>query len=255
MKVLISNDDGIFAEGLHRLASYLHLLPDVEIYVFAPDRERSASGMSLTLRVPLHLEPCGFPGAETAFSVTGTPVDCVRLGVHYLRERGIEPDLVCTGINHGSNIGGDIYFSGTVSAAIEGMMKGIPAIAFSLREREGKHFEHFEKLVPEVVSKSLGRIPPLTVINVNVPDLPASEIKGVRVCRLGRRYFKEWYEDLGGGNYIWRYDNMPLPEDAERAGDLDSIAVPEGYISIGPVSVRVPAPGSLEEVAAWGIEF
>ena len=255
MNVLITNDDGIFALGLHKLAEYLHLLPDVKIYVFAPDRERSASGMSLTLRVPLHLQEYEFPGAEMSFAVSGTPVDCVRLGVHYLEERGIKLDLVCAGINHGSNIGGDTYFSGTVSAAIEGLMKGVPAIAFSLRERDGHHFEHFEKLVPQIVTKTLERRPPMTVINVNVPDLPAEEIKGVRVCRLGRRYFKEWYEDLGGNNYIWRYGDMPLPEDAEVADDLDSIAVPEGYITVGPVSIRVPMPGALEEIGRWGIEF
>jgi 5'-nucleotidase len=255
MNVFLSNDDGIFALGLHRLAEYLHSLPDVKLYVFAPDRERSAAGMSLTLREPIHVEPYDFPGAEMAFSVAGTPVDCVRFGVHYLRDRGIEPDLLCAGINHGSNIGGDVYFSGTVSAAVEGVMKGVPAIAFSLREREGHHFELFEKLVPQVVEKSLGRIPPLTVINVNAPDLPASEIKGLRVCRLGRRYFKEWYEDLGDGDFIWRYGPMDLPEDAETADDLDSIAVPEGYITVGPVSIRAARPGAMEEIESWGLEF
>lgn len=255
MKVFITNDDGIDAFGIHRLADYLHLLPGIEIYVFAPDRERSASGMSLTLREPLHIEAREFEGAELAFAVSGTPVDCVRLGLDWLRSRGLEPDLVCSGINQGSNIGGDVYFSGTVSAAIEGRMKGIPAIAFSLREREGHHFELFEKLVPQIVSKSLGRIPPLTIVNVNAPDLPASQIKGVKVCRLGRRYFHEWYEDLGGNNYIWRYEPMELPEDAEKDEDLDSIAVPEGYITVGPVSIRTAAPGALEEVQSWGIEF
>ena len=256
MNIIVSNDDGIFKEGIHVLVKALRSIPDVKLYVFAPDSERTAASMSLTTREPIHIEEYDMPGADEAWSVSGTPVDCVRFGAYILRSRGIEPDLVCTGINHGANVGGDCYFSGTVGAATQGVMVDIPAIAFSICSHQpvSEHFELFYDLVPQVVNKAYGHIPKFTVVNVNVPNLPKEELKGIKVCRLGRHYYKEFYKDLGNGDYQLSLDtgNDFGPE---HDPDMDTVAVLEKYVTIGPYSIRQLKPGALEEIASWNISL
>ncbi len=257
MNILITNDDGINREGIRALAGALAGLPDAKLFVFAPDSERTAASMALTVREPLRLTSCDPApfGAEMAFACSGTPVDCVRLAWHYLSEHGISIDVVCSGINHGTNIGGDVYFSGTVGAARQAVMRGMPAIAFSLEHHHCRHFEIFDRLAPEVVRKTAGRIPPNTLINVNAPDLPAEEIRGVRVASLGKYKLIE--------RYVQREDE---PEIYDLAADYDScenLAGPDsdtslleqGFIAITPLVVNAVPPEAFTLAESWGISF
>ena len=257
MNILITNDDGIAREGIHALAHALKLIQDVKLYVFAPDSERTAASMALTVREPLRLTPWDASefGAELAFGVSGTPVDCVRLGSHYLEDRGIHVDLLCSGVNHGTNIGGDIYFSGTVGAARQGVFRGIPSIAFSLEHHQPTHLELFDRIAPEVVTKTLGKIPPRTLVNVNVPDRPAEEIRGVRIAKLGRYRLVERYvpreDDPNTYDLVADYDsckNLAGPES-------DTSLIEDGYIAVTPLVVNFIPEEAMKTAESWDIRF
>jgi 5'-nucleotidase len=257
MNILITNDDGIKREGILALAHALKKIPDAKLYVFAPDSERTAASMALTVREPLRLssfDASAF-GAEMAFGCSGTPVDCVRLAWHYLKERGIEIDLLCSGINHGTNIGGDVYFSGTVGAARQGVMRGIPSIAFSLEHHGCSHFELFDRLVPGIIEKTFGRIPAGTLLNVNAPDLPEEEVKGVRVASLGRYRLIERYVPRADEPNIFDlaadYDsceNLAGPES-------DTSLIEEGWITVTPLVVNYVPSEAFALAESWDLRF
>ena len=185
MNVLISNDDGIEAPGLKTLAKAFSKLHDVT--VVAPDREQSATSHSLTLQRPLRVKKIN----SRFYSIDGTPTDCINLAVNGILKK--KPDLVISGINHGANLGDDITYSGTVSAAIEGTILGIPSIAISVAGRDNLNFEtatEFTLYLSEIVFKN--GLPPDTLLNVNVPNLPRKKIKGVLITHQGKRI----YDDL-----------------------------------------------------------
>jgi 5'-nucleotidase len=188
MKVLLTNDDGIQATGLNAMRRALLKVPDIELAVIAPDSNRSATARSITTREPLWVEELEFEDGTTGFATDGTPVDCVRFAALGLVE--FQPELIVSGINHGSNLGDDITYSGTVAAALEGMVLGVPAIAVSqqsaLREMDFRLGQNFDfdvaaafvaRLVEELDDLPM---PPGTLLNVNVP---AGEVKGARACR------------------------------------------------------------------------
>ena len=229
MRILVTNDDGVFSEGIKLLAQALQ--PLGEVFVVAPDREQSASGHSLTLSRPLRLRKI----EERWYAVDGTPTDCVSLAVQWLFKDD-PPELVVSGINFGVNLGNDVTYSGTVSATFEGSLLGIPAIAFS--QEIGEHFS-FEagarlagKLVAAVVAeKAAGALPRGLLLNVN---LPAGAIRGVRWTRLGyRRYRQVVVEkvDPRGRKYYWI---AGTPEWREEDG-TDYSAVATGYASVTPL--------------------
>ncbi|MCL6441448.1 MAG: 5'/3'-nucleotidase SurE [Thermoleophilum sp.] len=201
VRVLLTNDDGIQATGLHAMRrALLERVPGIELAVIAPDSNRSASARSITTRQPLAVDEVRFADGERGFATDGTPVDCVRFAV--LGLVGEPPELIVSGINHGSNLGDDVTYSGTVAAAFEGALLGIPAIAVSQQAEHGRTdfrprgrgwaYEDFAagaRFVAELVAAIDGL--PLgerTVLNVNVP---AGEVRGVRVCRLGRRIYRD----------------------------------------------------------------
>lgn len=243
MRVLLTNDDGIEAEGLQALRRALVATPGVEVVVIAPDRNRTAVGRGITIRRPLVVERVDFDDGTHGFATDGMPVDCVRLASLGLVE-GFTPDVVLSGINHGSNLGDDITYSGTVAAAMEGLILGLPAIAASQQSenremdfRLGKSFgfEVGAAFVARIVAE-LDEIPlpPATLLNVNIP---AGEPHGVEVTRLGKRIYRdelqlEDEDEEGRRKRFWIYGSDPGFED-EPGTDL--AAVHAGRIAVTPI--------------------
>lgn len=242
MRILLSNDDGIHAEGIQVLAQALRQF--AKVIMVAPDRNRSAASSSLTLVNPLRLLPL-----ETdTYSVNGTPADCVHLAMNgFLRG---QIDLVISGINAGANLGDDVVYSGTVAAALEGRYLGLPAIAVSLCGRQ--HYQTAAKVVSDLVLQLNSQIlKPREILNINVPDLPYEKLNGLRVSRLGRRTAAASIieqQDPRGEHIHW-IGKMGLPEDERE--DTDFYAVKNGYVSITPLQVDMTAYHSLNAVQHW----
>ncbi len=238
MKILISNDDGILANGIRALAEALSLKH--EVYIVAPDRERSAAGHSLTLHTPLRVEEVDAKyGTKRCWMTTGTPGDCVKIALNAILSEEEMPDLVISGINHGPNLGADILYSGTVSCAMEGAMLGFPSIATSLASMRNE-YEDFkvsaaciaafvDKLDPTI-------IPAKTILNINVPGLDLEDIGGIAITELGKRMFTDDYEkrvDPRGKVYYWMAGELiNEPEDA----NTDISAVRSNKISVTPIT-------------------
>ena len=242
MIILVSNDDGIHSEGLHALEAALKTIG--EVYTVAPDREQSAVSHALTLHRPLRIEELG----PRRFAVDGTPTDCVNLAVKGFLP--VRPQLVVSGINKGANLGDDITYSGTVSAAIEGSLLGIPSIAVSLVTRKKPfHFavaaEFAAMVATEVIAQGM---PKDTLLNVNVPDLPRHEIKGYRLTRQGKRRYAETIEtrvDPRGRKYYWiGGDDLGFDPDE----GTDCVAVHEGFVSVSPLHVDLTNYRALQEM-------
>lgn len=244
MRFLLSNDDGYFATGLQVLAKALMSLGDVT--VVAPDRNRSGVSSALTLDTPIryHLSPEGF------FAVTGTPADCVHLATHRLMPE--PPDMVIAGINWGSNLGDDTLYSGTVAAAVEGRHLGYPAIAVSLVGNEGRNFATAAHVVSQIVQNLHNH--PLEnnrILNINVPDLPLAEIKGIRVTRLGHRHRADTIipaQDPKGRPVFWI---GPPAQEQDSGENTDFHAVELGYVSVTPLQVDMTAYGSIAPMQQW----
>ena len=229
--ILISNDDGINSEGLHKLNETLKDLG--EVFVVAPDRDQSAVSHSLSLYRPLRIEQI----SDNVYTVDGTPTDCVNIAVNgILKDRKI--DIVVSGINKGENLGDDITYSGTVSAAMEGALLGVPSIAVSLATKVDFNFEaaaYYSKLIAEYVLRS--NLPPATILNVNVPHMPKGDIRGVLVTRQGKRVYGEPIVekvDPRGKKYYWIGGYELGSVDIENS---DITAVKNGYVSVTPVSL------------------
>jgi 5'-nucleotidase len=238
MRLLLTNDDGINAPGILALIKEFYL--DYDVDVVAPDMERSGAGHSFTFITPLRARNVSFQGLEKAkaFAVSGTPVDCVKLGVGNLSEK---PDMVVSGINFGPNLGTDVLYSGTVSAAMEAALMGIPSIAVSLCAFEPQNWETASFAARKTVE--MLRKNPLnagTVLNINVPDLPLSEIKGTKLTRLSRQQYKASYDertDPYGRRYYWTpSDKLTKCEPGE---DTDESWIRDGYISLTPLTVDI----------------
>jgi 5'-nucleotidase len=242
VRVLLTNDDGIEAEGLQALRRALLRVPELELAVVAPDGNRSAFARMITTRRPLWVQEVGFDDGTVGYATDGTPVDCVRLATLGLID-GFEPDVVVSGINHGSNLGDDITYSGTVAAALEGLILGLPGIAVSqqstAREMDFRlgstfAFETAAEFVARVVAELAEvPLPEGTLLNINVP---ACEPEGVDVTRLGKRIYRDELkldaEDEDGSRRYWIYGADPGFHD-ERGTDL--AAVHAGRIAVTPV--------------------
>jgi 5'-nucleotidase len=244
VRILLSNDDGYQARGLRTLAA--HLQPVADVVVVAPDRNRSGASNSLTLETPLRVERVD----ENLYYVNGTPTDCVHIAITGLLE--LEPDMLISGINNGANLGDDVLYSGTVAAAMEGRFLGIPSIAVSLVLNGREHYETAAELVRRLVERNAtDPLPTDAILNVNVPDVPFDELKGVRVTRLGFRHKSEpavkaldphnrpiyWIGPAGAG------------QDAGPGTDFHAIA--EGFVSVSPVKVDLTAYAAMDKVSTW----
>jgi 5'-nucleotidase len=250
MRVLVSNDDGVDAPGIHALA---HGLREVghEVVMVAPDRDRSGASNSLTLDAPIRVVQLD----ERTWKVYGTPTDCVHVAVTGMLEAlGLEPDIVVSGINNTANLGDDVIYSGTVAAAMEGRFLGLPAVAMSLvtEGHKGRHYESAARAAVEIVER-LRRdpLPASTILNVNVPDLPWAEIRSFETSRLGHRHRAEPcmpQEDPRGRQWWW----IGAAGDEQDAGPgTDFHAVRSGNIAITPIHVDLTRYQALEQVAGW----
>jgi 5'-nucleotidase len=244
MHILISNDDGYLAQGINALATALQ--PYADVSVVAPDKNRSAASNSLTLDMPLRATVC-----DNGFvRVDGTPTDCVHLAITGLLDP--EPNMVFAGINHGANLGDDVLYSGTVAAATEGRFLGLPAVAISLAGSDPKHFDTAAHVAVTLLKKiQLNPLPDDTLLNVNVPDLPLSELKGYLATRLGQRHKAEAViraNDPRGQTIYW-VGPPGSEQDAGPGTDFDAIR--NGYVSITPLQLDLTRHDRLNSLGDW----
>ncbi len=253
MNILVANDDGIDARGIKELVATLSTVADV--YVFAPDGQRSAFSHSITTGRKITGVRAEFPGAKLAYALSGTPADCVKLGCRFLRARGIRVDMVYAGINHGSNLGTDTIYSGTVGAAVEGNICGVPAVAVSVGSHQATHFDYACELALSTLEKAADKIGPDTVININVPDLPKEEVKGVRYTALGDRDYNESFSAEQAMKDTIEYEYSGAPLMYEGLPDvLDVISHQKGYATITPLQRDMTYYGKMEDLRNWGID-
>lgn len=245
MLILVSNDDGIRSEGLHILADTLRSAGDV--YVIAPDRERNAASHALTLHKPLRLEKLG----DKLYSVNGTPTDCVNLGINWILPGS--PDIVVSGINKGGNLGDDVTYSGTVSAAFEGTLLGVPSFAISLVAYKDYKFKTAAIVALSLVMMVKEHpLPPGILLNVNVPNLDIKDIKGIRITKQGKRIYGEdtiiekvdprgkKYYWIGGSRLSWEKDE-----------DSDFSAIEQDIVSITPLRLDLTEYKLIKPLNKW----
>lgn len=253
MNILVANDDGIAARGIRELVKALSTKANV--YVCAPDSQRSASGHGITVSKPVIAEEVPFENAQLAIKLSGTPADCVKIGMKILEDENIKIDMVFAGINHGGNLGTDTLYSGTVSAALEGSICGVPAVAVSVNSHEAEHFDYACELAVNALEKSWGKISADTVLNINTPNLPKDQIKGLKYTTLGKREYKEFFVpvELEDGRKAYRYSGTPVVYEG-LADTIDVIAMQDGYASITPLHRDLTEYKLIEEIRSWRIE-
>jgi 5'-nucleotidase len=250
MHILVSNDDGIFAPGLLALAQAMRAFGTVT--VVAPEENQSANGHRKTLYRPLRVNQVKYPDGITAYSTDGSPADCVALAMLGVIKTPV--DLVVSGINRGPNMGQDLTYSGTLAAAFEGTIQGVPSVAFSLNITTPEpHYDtaaHFaEKIVPHVIESGFT---PLTLINVNVPDVPLAQVQGVQITRQGVRIYNDALlerQDPFQRPYYWIGGGVP-------GGDVTAVgtdiwAVHHNYVSITPIHLDMTATRLVERLQTW----
>lgn len=248
--IVVTNDDGINFIGIRKLKEALE--PLGEVVVIAPDAERSAIGHAITIATPLRVNEIYNDDKFFGYAVNGTPADCVKLAVGTLLPR--RPDIIVSGINPGENTALNVLYSGTVSAATEGIIHGIPSVAFSLTSFSYRNFDVAGRfaalLVAEVLEKGL---PEGTLLNVNIPPLPEDKIKGVKIASHGQGRYKEDFEkreDPSGRIYYWLSGKRQVPENIP---DADDVLVSKGYIVVSPIRFDLTDVYSRELLNKWSI--
>lgn len=248
--ILVTNDDGISAPGIIALVEVMKTLGDV--VVVAPDKPQSGMGHAITINSTLRIHKVKVHGAKEEYSCTGTPVDCVKIAVNKLLHR--KPDLCVSGINHGSNMSINVIYSGTMSAAVEGAIEGIPSVGFSLCNHSiDADFTASKKIVKTIIQKILKQKMPKDVcLNVNIPDLKYEHIKGIKVCHQARA---NWIEELderhdpSGKPYFWltgKFDNY----DKDKK-DTDVWALDNNYVSVVPTQFDMTAHNAIKDITKW----
>ncbi|EGO62078.1 5'/3'-nucleotidase SurE [Acetonema longum] len=254
MRILLTNDDGIHAAGIRSLWAELAQIAN-ELFVVAPDAERSACSQSITVHQPIRVDkfPVENQSNVQAWAIAGTPADCIKIALEALN---LEPDLIVSGINHGPNLATDVLYSGTVSAAIEGALHGIPSVAVSLAGRNPSDFTPAARFIAKFVPTMAGHaLPPNTLLNVNVPDLPQADIQGVRVTKLGSIAYENVFEkrqDPRGRVYYWMGGSLVY---GDNESDSDVTAVQSGYISVTPVHFDLTNYTIMNMIRDWKIEL
>ncbi len=249
MRVLVSNDDGVDAPGIRILAEGLRAAGH-EVRVVAPDRDRSGASNSLTLDMPVRVIRMD----ERTWRVAGTPTECVHLALTGMFGEEDEPDIVVTGINNSANLGDDVIYSGTVSAAMEGRFLGLPAVAVSLAtiDHDARHYETAARAAVEIVARlKADPLPADTILNVNVPDRAWDDVAGFEVTRLGNRHRSEPCvpaQDPRGRSLFWI---GPAGREQDAGPGTDFHAIRTGHISITPIHVDLTRYQALEQVASW----
>jgi 5'-nucleotidase len=261
LKVLLTNDDGIQATGLQTMRRALLEIPGIELAVIAPDSNRSATARSITTRRPLWVEEVEFGDGTSGFATDGTPVDCVRFATLGLIE--FQPELIVSGINHGSNLGDDITYSGTVAAALEGIVLGIPAIAVSQQaNRAGLSYHHDGEFEFDTVAAFAAQIveelgafplPDETLLNINAPAV--EHVKGAQVTSLGKRRYNdqlELEEEDERGRKRYRIYGMEPGYEHQDGSDLT--AIHEGYIAVTPIHFDLTDVSGMEKLSAFDFD-
>ncbi len=252
MKVLLTNDDGLHAPGIEAFRAAVADLCD--LWMVAPHEERSGASHGLTMNGPLRIDPLG----ERRFATSGTPVDCVYLAIHSLL--GGMPQVVLSGINKGANLGDDVIYSGTVAAAREAALNGIQALAVSLategQSGEELHFDTAARVAVLVLQRIMNDpLPPGVFLNLNVPNVPLKELRGVHVCPLGRRHYDPWVEartDPRGKTYYW-VGGAPLGTGMGEG--TDGWWVSRGFASLTPLGLDTTREDQLEKLKSWSISL
>lgn len=250
--ILVTNDDGITAPGIAALVEVMKTLGDV--VVVAPDKAQSGMGHAITINSTLRIQKLKIYGVKDEYSCTGTPVDCVKFAVNKIMHR--KPDLIVSGINHGTNMSINVIYSGTMSAAVEGAIEGIPSIGFSLSDHSiDADFSACKKVVKSIASKVLQNgLPAGVCLNVNIPKLDYELIKGIKVCRQAKATWIEKFDerhDPNGQPYYWltgKFENFDTKEK-----DTDIWALENNYVSIVPTQFDMTAHQSIKEIAKWKI--
>ena len=247
--IFVTNDDGIFSKGIQSLVEVATRFGDV--IIVAPDKPQSGMGHAITLNQPLRLNKDSIFKDLESYTCSGTPVDCVKLGIYEVMKR--KPDLLLSGINHGENISTNVLYSGTMSAAVEGAMENIPSIGFSLCDFDSEaDFSGAKKIAAQVIEMVLkNQFPSNVCLNVNIPKLPENEIKGIKIARQANAFWDDRFEK--------RTDQFNRPYyllagdfgDHDHGDDTDIHAIQKGYASIVPTQYDMTSYSSLEIVSSW----
>ena len=250
--ILVTNNDGITAPGIRNLVESIVDLGDV--VVVAPDSHQSGMGHAITISNILRMSPhdFGVPSVQ-AYKTTGTPVDCVKLAIYKILER--KPDVLVSGINHGSNASINVIYSGTMSAAVEGALEGIPSVGFSLCDfAEDADFSASRNVARTVTQKVLKHGTPTgTCLNVNIPKVAPEDLRGIKVCRQGAGHWADSFEEReapGGRTYYWMTGNFT---DVDKGEDTDEWALKHGYVSVVPVQYDMTAHHAMTELNQWDL--
>ncbi|MHC2995304.1 MAG: 5'/3'-nucleotidase SurE [Candidatus Atribacteria bacterium] len=249
MKIFLTNDDGIYSEGIQILKRQLDNI--AEVIVIAPDRERSTIGHAMTLRKPLSIKEIKVNGDFWGYSVNGTPTDCIVIGLLEIMKNK-KPDLIVSGINRGPNLGDDIIYSGTVSAAMEGALRNIPSLAISIAAYEDFKFESAalftKKLISNLVKNDL---PKNLILNINVPNINYDEIKGIEITRHGKRVYQDEVKKINdpqGITHYWLGGDLP---EGKIEPDTDFEAIYNRKVSITPLSLDLTNYNIMPKVKDW----
>jgi len=249
--ILVTNDDGIQAKGIRSLIEAV--LPFGDVVIVAPDSPQSGMGHAITVNDVLRLNRSPLYPDLVAYTCSGTPVDCVKLAISEVLEQ--KPDLLVSGVNHGENSASNVLYSGTMSAAVEGAMEGIPSIGFSLLDFDADaDFRGAQDTVRRVVEKVLNNEFPKSIcLNVNIPQLPPEEIKGIKICRQAKAYWADNFDkrhDQFGKPYYWLTGDFNRDD---RSEDTDIWALDNGYVSIVPTQFDMTAYHAISELNQWGL--
>ena len=248
--ILVTNDDGIYTDGIYWLWEAVKDFGNV--LVVAPDTEKSAVGHAITITNPLRTKHVNRRGGFSGYAVNGTPADCVKIAVQSILKS--PPDLVVSGINYGANVGTNVIYSGTVSAATEGTFLGIPSVAVSIDSHHPEDFKPAMDITQNTLNKVLEfGLPEGTLLNVNVPDIPGAMIKGTRITTQGNAYFKDRFEkreDPRGNIYYWMTGESIDPD---SSGNTDNWALKDGYISVTPIHYKLTNKTFMSDLESWEI--
>ncbi len=253
MRLLVGNDDGIFAPGVRALANALAEAGHA-VTVVCPDRERSATGHALTLHKPLRVENIAevFDAAVDAWACSGTPSDCIKLALDALLPE--RPQLVLSGINRGPNLGTDVLYSGTVSAAMEGLMEGIPSLALSLASRSSNDYAAAAQVACDLVARAQAEPLPLILLNVNIPPLPLAQLQGLALTCLGVQRYQDIFEkrtDPRGRIYYWLAGEA-IEEEAEPGTDIHAVRAHQ--VSMTPLKPDLTCEAGLQRMQDWPLK-
>lgn len=247
--ILVTNDDGIYSKGIHSIITVA--INFGEVVVVAPDKPQSGMGHAITINNPLRLNKVNLIEGVLAYATSGTPVDCVKLGIFEILKK--KPDLIISGINHGENTSTNVLYSGTMSAAVEGAMEAIPSIGFSLADFDADaDFKASSIIASKILKKVLSIDFPInSCLNVNIPKLPFEDIKGIKICKQANAFWNDRFDkrtDQFGNDYYWLTGDFC---DGVQDRDTDLYAIRNGYVSVVPTHFDMTAHHLIKQIKNW----